>query len=512
MMKRYFQFYFLLVCCLMVSCSESDDVKDPSADEAIPQLFLENMRFTSADNPNELIEDVVCEIIGDSIVECWVPNMMESKLLIPSIATNSEECLLDSETVVEGISRHDFKAPVKMELKTGEVTKEYTVYVHSFTGLPVMWIETEGREEVVSKEDYLNAHFKLIENVTTRSPGDIVELDGQIRGRGNSTWELPKKPYRLKFNEKVSFLDESADKSWVLLANYTDKTAVRNATALYMGSISNLEYTPRFHYVELMFNGRYSGTYQLGDKIKIGKNRVNVGDDGFLMEVDARAVNEDDARYFYVEHLPNPVNIKDPDVEYDDDDFNYAKAYVEKADAALFSDNFMDPEEGWQKYIDMDSFVDWYLINEIAKNNDGLFFSSCFMNLKRDGKLKMGPIWDYDISFGNINYDNNFEYEGFWIKHASWFARLFQDPAFVARVKERFDYFYSRKDDIMTQINENAQYLKHSVKENDNRWHTFYVETWPNYDIWGSYMNEVQSLKTWLSNRFEWLNTEIHKL
>lgn len=64
----------------------------------------------------------------------------------------------------------------------------------------------------------------------------------------------------------------------------------------------------------------------------------------------------------------------------------------------------------------------------------------------------------------------------------------------------------------MTQINENAQYLKYSVKENDNRWHTFYVETWPNYDIWGSYMNEVQSLKTWLSNRFEWLNTEIHKL
>ena len=89
---------------------------------------------------------------------------------------------------------------------------------------------------------------------------------------------------------------------------------------------------------------------------------------------------------------------------------------------------------------------------------------------------------------------------------------MFKDPAFVARVKERFDYFYSRKDDIMREINENAEYLRYAVQENENKWHTFYVYTWPNYDIWGSYQNEVQSMKEWLNTRFEWLKTEFDKM
>ena len=160
----------------------------------------------------------------------------------------------------------------------------------------------------------------------------------------------------------------------------------------------------------------------------------------------------------------------------------------------------------------MDSFVDWYLINEITKNNDAIFWSSCYMNLRRGGKLKMGPIWDFDISLGNVNYNDNFIEEGFWIKNIQWYSRLFEDPAFVAKVKERFAYFYSHREDIMKNINENALYIKYSVQENENKWHTFYTYTWPNYDIWGSYMNEVQSMKTWLSKRFEWLKNEFEKM
>ena len=163
----------------------------------------------------------------------------------------------------------------------------------------------------------------------------VTEADVKIKGRGNSTWAMAKKPYALKFDEKISLLDEPKDKSWVLLANYADKTSLRNQTAFYMGSISNLDYTPRFHFVDLMLNGRYNGTYQLGEKIKISKDRVNVGDDGFLLEIDAKAGADEIT--FYTNHLNHPVNIKDPDVEVDDENYNYIKDYVITAEDALFS-------------------------------------------------------------------------------------------------------------------------------------------------------------------------------
>lgn len=188
--------------------------------------------------------------------------------------------------------------------------------------------------------------------------------------------------------------------------------------AFFLSRISNLEYTPSSHFVELMLNGRYNGAYQLVDKIRISENRVNVGKDGFLFEIEARIVtdpdNEPDSRYFTTPHLRFPVDIKDPDVEYNDDNYNYAKFFVNLADSVLYSSDFMDINRGWQKYMDMDSFVDWYLIHEIAKNNDSQLMSSCYMNLKRGGKLKMGPVWDFDIGFGNVDRNGNDNYEGFF--------------------------------------------------------------------------------------------------
>ena len=120
----------------------------------------------------------------------------------------------------------------------------------------------------------------------------------------------------------------------------------------------------------------------------------------------------------------------------------------------------------------------------------------------------MGPLWDFDIALGNIDYNGNWETEGFWIKGVAWYNRLFQDPAFVAKVKERFNYFYNKQSDIMNEINLNAQYLRYSVIENNNKWGTFYNYTWPNYDIWGNYQSEVQSMKSWIQKRFEWLKEQ----
>lgn len=487
---------------------EQLDSINASQNSVKPKLV--SMKFTVADNPLTLKEDVQCEILNDSIVVCWTSEILDDKQLIPRFVIEGTGVTFNEEEAFSGLTKCDFKKPVTIKVFTLESMAQYTTYVYSYTGLPVLWIETEGKKAITSKSDYLNAHIRLLENVRTRAAGDMLEADGLIKGRGNTTWSMDKKSYRLKFEEKLSLLDEPKDKSWVLLANYADKTMLRNQTAAYMGSISNLDYTPRFHFVDLMLNGKYNGTYQLGDKLKISKNRVNVGDDGFLLEIDARATSAD--VQFRTNHIGQPVVIKDPDLVTGGEAYNYVKDYVLNAESSLYSPNFTDPEEGWQKYMDMDSFVDWYLINEIAKNNDAVFFSSCFMNLSRNGKLKMGPIWDFDIAFGNITYNDNFSPYGFWIRKVSWYSRLFSDPAFVRRVKERFSYFYSCKDKIMQNINEDAQYLKHSARENDKVWHIFYAENWPTYDAWGNYQNEVQSLKEWLNTRFEWLRAEFDKM
>ena len=491
----------ILFCCILVlcSCSSSDMEQSGSDDEVTPQLL--SMGFEVNTNSQTLTEDVACTITEDGIVYCYINDILDDKQLIPHFTFEGDGVFVGDSPLVSDITSWDFSKRVKLTVKSGEQAKEYTVYVHSSTGLPVLRIDTENGTEIVSKEDYLNAHFKLVNNDDDAS---VTELDGQIKGRGNTTWGAPKKPYRLKFNEKVGFLGEPKDKSWVLLANYYDKTMIRNATAFYMGSISKLEYSPHFHFVDVVLNGRYQGTYQLGDKLKISKNRVNVGDDGFLLEIDYRATDEVDSRYFNVSHIDKPVSIKDPDVEYDDENFNYIKDFMSEADAALFSDDFTDPDNGWQQYMDMDSFVDWYLVNEIAKTYDSCFLSSCYMNLKRGGKLKMGPLWDFDIAYGNtFNYCDM--PDGFWVKSVAWYDRLFKDPVFVARVKERFDYFYNHQSDIINFIDEHVQYLSRSVEENDIRWDIINSKIWPRENVIGDYQDEIEFMKDWMKERFEWL-------
>lgn len=386
------------------------------------------------------------------------------------------------------------------------------------TGFPVTIINTPNNQDITSKEEYVENTLMTI--LQTDITDEFCELMN-MKGRGNSTWGAPKKPYAIKFNKKKSLLNYPEDKSWVLLANYFDATLLRNDLAFYMGNeISTLDWTPHFQQVDLMLNGQYKGIYQLGEKVKISKKRVNVGDDGFLMEIDKRALTEEDARYFTVDHLNNPINIKDPEVEYDDEDYNYAKNYVLTAEASLYSENFKDIEEGWQKYFDMESFVDWYLINEISKNADACaLFSSCYLNFKRGGKIKMGPLWDFDIAYGGYPealspptavLANN--PEGFWLKNTGWFKRLFEDPTFVDKVKNRFNYFYSEKQTIFDHIDSKALTLTNKIFEDNKLWGTITDTSATSDEVKTTYQEKVSALKAWLNTRLEWLNSSINDL
>lgn len=493
---------------LIIKIIDGSTFKLPYYKGIAPKLIT--FKFLSKLNPLWLSSDIDCELKDNNIVECRIPNFVESKEFIPTFEFEGEKLLVDDIEVISGETKIDFRRPVKITI-LGESNQsiEYILNVRAFTGLPVVYIVTEGYTPVTSKDDYLNATFTLTEDIETRASGDSWTAEVKIKGRGNSTWQLDKKPYKIKFDEKVSVLGEAKAKSWLLLANHTDKTLIRNATAFYMGYKSILPYTTKYHYVELFLNDEYIGCYQLCEDKDIGKNRINLSNNGYLLEIDAKASTEDVT--FKIATIAVPINIKEPEIEVGSEDYNLIKDYLTEVETVLYAENFTDQEDGYAKYLDIETFVDWYLINEISKNNDACY-SSSYMTYEPGGKLCMGPLWDYDIAFGNCNYNGNNLPEGFWVKETGWYGRLFEDTEFVQMVKERFNYFYSLKEQIYQEINDNADYLKYSIMENDAKWNLLYHYSWPNHGIWGSYDNEIQYMKRWIDTRMDWLKTEFDKM
>lgn len=506
MIKRYNPTLFLVLILLLISGMYSCSNELPETKEEVEEPYLLAFSLLQGLNPSQLIDDVEGTVVDDSIVECWIPYIIKDKKLKPSIVVTGDGLLLlDGALYNEDVV--DFSKPVELSIVGERCEKTYKVYVHTYTSLPILWIETEKRAPIISKEEYINAHFRLEEGVVTRAPGDVIDKEIKIRGRGNHTWKVePKKPYKVKFSEKVSLFDDPEDKTWALLANYYDKTMLRNALVFYLGRLSAIDYTPRSHFVELFLNGRYDGTYQLTENLKVSSNRVQ----GILLEVDRYATQEEDARYFNTPHLEFPVNIKDPDVEYDDETFNYVKDLVLKAENAIFSEDFTDPVKGWKAFFDVESLVDWYIITELAKDAEAIYML-CHMTIDNCGKINMGPLWDYDMCFGNYTsatYAGCEQPQGFWLKETPWFKRLFEDPYFSLKVKDRVAYFWQKKEDMLYYINNNASYLKYSASENNNRWNILYHpdQYYPReYDIWGSYDNEVQNLKQWFVDRIDWM-------
>tara|TARA_B110000037_G_scaffold122834_1_gene140227 strand:+ start:790 stop:2235 length:1446 start_codon:yes stop_codon:yes gene_type:complete len=394
--------------------------------------------------------------------------------------------------------------PVTLTMLTDQrLTANFELIIPELT---VISINTEDLAPIISKHDYVNGTFEI----SSENEDENLLANIRIRGRGNSTWSFPKKPYQIKFDNKENILGMPKDKKWILLANYSDKTMLRNELAFDLSRFSDLDWTPESRFVELLINNEYLGVYQVVQKVEESPNRVNIGDDGYLLEVDQLSRLDPDDIIFSTNNYF--FNILEPNLDFEDDKYNIIKNYIELTENTLLGNNFMDTTEGYSKYIDVDSFVDWYLINEITKNNDAIFHTSVFMNYLPGDKLKMGPIWDYDISLGNINYNGNETTDGFWIKNATWYSRLFEDPKFVTKVKSRFKYFYNNRSLFQEQINSNSLYLNQSQERNFYKWPILGVYIWPNNVYFSTYDEEVIYLKEWLNERLEWLNQNLDEL
>ena len=493
----------------LINLSQEElDKLEAKINQRDPKLL--HFEFLASENPLQLVEDAECEIIGDSVVECRVLNVMSAKSLIPRFRFIGDYITIGGQKAVSSKTAFDFSSERSLVVYSGDQTKEYTVIVSAYTGLPTLWAETYGRM-LSEANHYYKATVSLVDNAGYGGTGGLSETSARMMAQGTLRYytkqvdwsghiEWGKNDYKLNFSNAVSLLNMPAHNDWQMVPNVYDITMLHNQTAFYMSEISKLDYTPRYHYVDLMFNGRYAGTYMLGETLDGSSSRVNVGSDGYVLSIGSNTVGS----AFATAHLERPVSILYP-TSQSASVVNYIVNFVSEAESVLFSSNFADETYGWRYYMDENSFVDWYLINEIAKNQSGAFNSSCIMSYRRGGKLKMGPVWDFEKAFGDAGSTGS---SGFIIKNVSWYKRLFMDPAFVAKVKERFAYYYEHQEDILKSINENAQYLKYAIQEDDTKWDTFLKYKTSEENTWVLYQGQVSSMKSWLTERMRWLKDQ----
>lgn len=354
-------------------------------------------------------------------------------------------------------------------------------------------INTAGMVPVTSREDYLNATLNL--NGQT--------LSSRIRGRGNSTWVMPKKPYRLNLDEEASLLGMPPARNWALLANYIDKTLLRNALAFCVSETLGLEYTPRSRFVELTLNGQYEGLYQLTEHIETGPNRVNIGPEtettnGFFLEWDGMYLQED---AWFISSMNVPYVFKSDD--HTPEQMAAIEAYMNDFESRLNTSYTALSER-----VEIQSFVDYYLVNEWLKNNDALFFSSTYVYRRHNERLRFGPVWDFDIAAGNIDRNGNDDPTGFWTRNQPYPQRAFLYPEFDAQVKEKWRFLRSRVPAILDAINASARNLDESQRRNFERWDILDVIVPPNPVATGSYQGEIDYLQNWLRTRTDWLDSQ----
>ena len=410
--------------------------------------------------------------ISESVVSVQVPNGTDLSNVKVYFDHNGASIKVNGVEQVSGaVDAPDFSSfvdPVVYAVtsENGE-TKEYTVRVFN---LPIVFINTP--EEIVSKEDWVkNCSFSIHEDDGTISDfGSAV----QVKGRGNSTWQRsPKKALTLKLKNDASVMGMPADKRWNLLANYFDRTHLRNDICLEMAHrAEGLEWSSHGKFVELILNGEFVGTYYLCEHNKVSPGRVNItemakGDTqgmnitgGYLLEYDK---NEDDDPQFVSSVCNYKIKIKSPDDSGFDAQWLWIENYINNLEQVLSNADSLRAH-AYVKYIDVDSFVDWYFIHEVAGQNETNGPWSCYMYKDRGGKLKAGPVWDFDKTTFKVGLS------GYVVKNNLYYKYLFNDPYFNAKIKERWPLFISSMSDLSDYIDNQISRILKAVERDKVMW------------------------------------------
>lgn len=379
------------------------------------------------------------------------------------------------------------------------------------TNLPTLYLTFESKEglDLVEHGVYTDASYTFIDGSHTSS---YYELPLKIKGRGNYSLSLEQKPYTLKLGEKADLAVMGAAKKWVLVTVHSDKTMLRNYITQKCAKWLGLPGTCDNEFVDVVANGEYVGTYVLTEKIEISKNRIEADkDSSVLFEIEMVYRHSCDLCVVMYEDEYDPQrSIHLCFKSYHGKDTDELTAYERKMALREYNIFFENTErvmksgrmEEFEQYIDVDSFVNWYLLNELTRNLDSTFVTSCYCFVDGDGKLFMGPCWDYDTCYGAQMPES----DGEWVRQAPWYSWLFacHEP-FAEVVRERWgelrhnghnieEWFYSTIDEavLLTAQSEEMEHLLYPHSE------------FADYE----YNRAMAYLKYWLGLRFEWMDNE----
>lgn len=466
------------------------------------QLIIEYLQFTSFSfkmEENEgLSKDYELDFSGDTL---RIQMKGINKNLIASFETNAKNIQVDDGIQISSITRNDFSQPVTYTLSHDEgVIREYVILVDWENAIPQFFIETDGEMPIVSRDVYLQAQLKI------DGVGVYADFNGstEIRGRGNSTWGRPKKPYRIKLNKKASILGLKEAKNWVLLANHYDETLMLNAVAMKAGRLLEVAYANQMIPVELTVNGEFLGHYTLTEQIEVDENRVNVKKGGQLLEMDTYFKGN---WKFETSTYNLPIEIKYPKLKkYNladaEQELIQIKSEFQEFKNRLFSSDF--PNSGYLDLFDQEALVDYLIVYMLTGNGEINHPKSTYLYKSKGGKYTMGPIWDFDWAFsfdGNKKHFNRTNDPLFWNDNFSvgtkFFRRLLTDASTKQLLMQKWANFKSSHlEDLIIYIDDYATLIKESQKKDREKWNIGSV----------NFESDVMELKNWVKNRANFLD------
>lgn len=424
-------------------------------------------------------------------------------------------------------------------------TDDDSCMVFETSNLPIVVIDTWGQG--IPDDPRITCHMGIIhnENGVNSINDPFNNYDGQIsiELRGSTSQSFPKKPYAFETqlddgsNNNVSIIDMPAENDWILYAPYSDKSLMRNVLTFELGRAAD-RYAPRTKMCELVVNGDYRGVYVLMESVKIDNNRVDIatllpedneGDEltgGYLLKVDKFTGGGGEG---WESNWPNQGQTGFPYIQFhrpraDDLTFQqkaYIEGYCHDFENALAGNNFDDPDIGYAAYIDVESFIDLSLINELTRNIDGYRLSTYFFKDKdsNDGKITMGPWWDYNLALGNADYCEGQWTDGWEVEsecgesNPFWFERLKDDEHYANLLKCRWEKLRANEwsDIAITgKIDSIATLVDSASTRNFARWQTLGTYIWPNWYIDSqTYQDEVDYLTNWVLERIAWIDQNL---
>lgn len=409
------------------------------------------------------------------------------------------------------------------------------------SNLPIVHLNTNGNP--IMDEPRIEAEMGIIWNESgINNPFDPIshfEGDIKIEIRGSSSQMFDKKSFALELKDELGqdmdfpILGMPPEEDWILYAPYSDKTLIRNVLTFSLASQFSSVYVPRCRFVELFVNKEYEGVYVLMENIKRDSVRVDIANlkpedisgkeltGGYIIKVDKTTGgggegwyssftnNNSGARTYYQYEYPKSKEIHQKQKEY-------IKNYIDAFEEAMRNNDF-HPETGYSSFIHKESFMDYMIMNEITKNVDGYRLST-FLHKEKNGKLKAGPIWDFNLGYGNANYYDGWSSYGLQViedlgqdrwQNPFWWNTMLSDLQYSHDLKCRWDSLRSTvlSDQRIDEVTDSLVNLLTDAKDrNFDRWPVINQWVWPNYYVGESYWKEVFWLKDWLDERMRWLD------